>query len=134
MAPIAAVLRVSRHRKLDHRASLGIYVFQWLLGITLWCGELSIYTSLCNALSETAKRSSETSFTAGLTLDRCQIRWGKPRELCCCLLCCRLFAGKQRDAASHSQFISQDLIPILQPLLKCFFTNLDLLCSVGIGW
>jgi len=49
---------------------------QRLLWIALGCREPSIYTSLCIALSETVKQSSETSLTAGLALDRCPIRRG----------------------------------------------------------
>lgn len=72
----AAVPMVSWHPDIDHRLRWGIYVLQWLLEITLGCRELSIYTSLCTALSEAVKQSSETSLTAGLAPDRCQIRWG----------------------------------------------------------
>lgn len=66
----------SRHHDRVRRVSWEMYVFWWLLEIALGCRELSIYTSLCIALSETVKQSSETSLTAGLALDRCQIRWG----------------------------------------------------------
>lgn len=72
------------------RVRWGIYVFQRLLEITLGCSELSIYTGLCIAPSETVKQSSETSLTAGLAPDRCQIRRG-----CCLLWCCRFDTGSK---------------------------------------
>lgn len=37
----------------DHRESLDASVFWWLLEITLWCREPSIYTSMCVVVSET---------------------------------------------------------------------------------
>lgn len=58
------------------QSELRIYVFEWLLEITLWRTELSIYTSLFIALSGPVKQSSETPLTAGHALDRCQIRSG----------------------------------------------------------